>query len=216
MSVLDRVGGVAGLAGAALVVFFVTLAESEADAVDSSAVAAAALVDNRDSARLGAYVGVLAAFLLIVFVARLHGALRNLAGPGSWFPGVALVGGAVLIGVLLIEVGFAFAASELRSYGQDAPVARLFILWSWNSANLFVPGLAALLVGSTLVGFSAKAFPPWFRWLGVALLLVMLLTAASGAPGLAVAPGLLWVGLASILLALTPTAALVRMRGPGS
>jgi hypothetical protein len=206
MSVLDRAGGAAGIVGVALALVFLALVDSGADAVDSSPVAAAALVDNRDSARLGAYLGLLASFLLIIFVSRLYGALRDVAGSRSWFPGVALVGGAVLVGVLLIEVGFTFAASELRSYGQDAPVARLFILWSWNSANLFVPGFAALVTGSTLVGFSAKAFPPWFRWLSAALLLLMLLMAAAGVPGLATAPGLLWVGLASILLTLTPTA----------
>jgi hypothetical protein len=186
--------------GVALLLVFLTLAETDANPDDASSVVAAALIDNRDAARLGAYLGIVAAFLLIVFVARLHGALRNVANPGSWFPGLALVGGAVLVGVILVEVGFTFAATELQSLGEDAPAAKLFVLWSWNSANLAAPGFAALLAGSTLVSFTANAFPPWFRWAGAGLLLLTVIVWAAGTPGLALAPGIVWVGLASVLL----------------
>jgi hypothetical protein len=81
-------------------------------------------------------------------------------------------------------------------------VAKLFIIWPWNSANLLAPPFAALLAGSTLVAFSADAFPTWFRWAGTVLLALMLLIAGVlRAPGLATAPGTLWIILASGMLA---------------
>ena len=175
---VDRVGGAAGFGGMALVFVFVAMSEPLADPEDPSSVIAQALVDNKDSARLGAYVALIAAFLLIVFVSRLHGALRDLAGSSSWHPTVALVSGITLVGVVLIESGFTFAASELESYGQDPQVAKLFLLWSWNSASLYAPAFAGLLGGCTLVAFSANAFPTWFRWTSAALLVLLVLLAA--------------------------------------
>lgn len=110
----------AGLVGVVLLENFVSLVDPGTNPDDPSAVIAEALVDNRSDIRLGAYVGVLAAFLLIVFVARLHGALRHAAGPDSWFPTLALVGGILLVAILLVEAGFTYAASELRSFGGHA------------------------------------------------------------------------------------------------
>ena len=202
MTLIDRAGALAGLVGSALVLVFVSLSEPMADPDDPSSVVAEALVDNRDSARAGAYVALLAAFFLLMFVSRLYAVLRDASGPNSWLPTATLVGGIVLIGMVLIEAGFTFAASELQSYGQDTQVAKVFILWSWNSANLLAPSFCALLAGSTLVAFSANTFPTWFRWTGVALLALMLLMVALlRAPGLATAPGILWIVLASVVLA---------------
>jgi hypothetical protein len=165
-------------------------------------VVAKALVENRDSARVGAYVALLAAFLFVLFVSRLHSDLRTASAPGSWLPTASLLGGFLLIGWLLVEAGFTFAASEPESYGEDTQVAKLFTLWSWNSANLLAPSFAALLGGSTFVGFSARIFPPWFRWSGVVFLALMLVIVAGlRAPGLAAAPGTLWIILASVVLA---------------
>ena len=54
-----------------------------------------------------------------------------------------LVGGILLIGWLLVEAGFTFAPTEPETYGSDTQVAKLFTLWSWNSANLLAPSFAA-------------------------------------------------------------------------
>jgi hypothetical protein len=135
-------------------------------------------------------------------MSRLHGALREASSPNSWFPTMALVGGVLLSGVLLTEVGFSFASSELATYGEDMQVTKLFILWPWNSANLLAPPFVALLASSTLVTFATNAFPMWFRWGGAVLLTVMLLIGGvMRAPGLATAPGMLWIVLASVVLA---------------
>ena len=206
MSVIDRAGFLAGALGTALVLAYVGLAESGAEPEDSSSVIAAALVENQDSARLAAQLGLLAALLLTVFTSRLHGTLRSAAGPDSWFPTLALVGGVLIVGVLLVEAGLTYAASELESYGSDSQFTRLFIVWSWNSANLYAPGFIALLGGSTLVAFTAKAFPTWLRWTGAVLLtLSVFLVAVLRVPGLATAPGSLWVMLASVTLSILPS-----------
>lgn len=202
MSLTDRAGALAGIAGSVLVFVFVTLAEPAGDPDDPSAVIANAAVDNRDSARVGAYVALLAAFSFVVFVSRLHSALRRATGPESWLPTAALVGGILLIVWLLVEAGFTFAASEPESYGGDTQVAKLFTLWSWNSANLLAPAFSALVGASTFVGFTARTFPPWFRWTGAVLLaLILLIVTVLSAPGLATAPGTLWIFLASVVLA---------------
>ena len=199
---IDRVGALAGLAAAVLIVIVVSLSEPPGEPDDPAAVLARELARNRHASRVGAYLALLAAFLLVVFVARLHGALREASGPSSWFPTVAVIGGMLLVSILLVEAGFGFAASELRTYGQDTEVAKLFVLWSWNSANLLAPPFSAMLAGSTIVAFSTSAFPTWFRWAGVLFLAVMLiLVAALRAPGLAAAPGTLWLVLASLVLA---------------
>lgn len=154
MGLTDRVGALAGITGSVLVFVFVTLAEPAGDPDDPSALIAKAAVDNRDSARVGAYVALLAAFSFVLFVSRLHSTLRRATGPESWLPTAALVGGILLIVWLLVEAGFTFAASEPESYGGDTQVAKLFTLWSWNSANLLAPAFAAVVGASTFVGFS--------------------------------------------------------------
>jgi hypothetical protein len=205
MALADRAVALAGIAGAVLILLFVSLTEPSGSPDDPSSALARALVDNRDSARTGAHIGLIAVFFLIMFMSQLYGTLRDASGPTSWFPTLALVGGILLSGVLLTEVGFAFASSELASYGEDTQIAKLFILWPWNSANLLAPPFAALLAGGTLVAFSADAFPTWFRWAGAVLLTLMLLIAGVlRAPGLATAPGTLWIILASGMLASRP------------
>ena len=205
MKLMDRAAGACGIVGVPLVVAFVSLSTPIANPDDPSSAIAEALVENRDDARLGAYIGFLGAFLLIVFVARLHGALRNATGPGAWAPTVALIGGILLVVTLVVDAGFSYAASELQSYGQETQVATFFVLWSWNSANLYAPGLAALLTGTSLVVLRTNTFPGWYRWISVALLFIMaLIVTVLRAPGLATAPGMLWILITSILLAVVP------------
>lgn len=205
MTLMDRVAGAAGIVAVPPILAFVSLSEPMAVPDDPSAAIAQALVDNRDSARLGAYLGLLGAFVLIVFVSRLHGALRKAAGPDAWAPTVALIGGTLIVATLVVDAGFSFVASDLESYGQDTQVAKLFILWSWNSATFYAPGFAALLTGASLVAFHTNAFPGWFRWMSAALLSVMVLIATVlRFPGLAIAPGCLWVVITSVLLAVVP------------
>ena len=208
MKLMDRVAGACGIVGVPLVVVFLSRSTPNANPDDPSSVIAKALVDNRDSARLGAFLGLLGAFLLIVFVSRLHGILRNATGPAAWAPTVALIGGILLVATIVVDAGFSFAASELQSYGQETQVATFFLLWSWSSANLYAPGFAALLTGASLVVFRSNTFPGWYRWISVALLAVIaLLVIVFRAAWFVAAPGSLWIVITSILLAVVPVEA---------
>lgn len=219
MSLIDRAGGLAGI-GAAIYIFFlpgcicnlwVPRAEVDVGPEDSSALMAKAFTANQDSDRLHAYFGLIAVFLLIMFFSRLYGALRDASGPSSWLPTMALAGGVLMAGVLLVEIGLGFASSELSSYGEETQVLKFFVLWGWNSANLFAPPFAIALVSTTLVAFSAKAFPQWYRWTSAALLVLLSLTSGVlRAPGLAIAPGMFWMFLTSFVLALRPNRGLTQ------
>ena len=220
MSLIDRAGGLAGIGAAIHMLFlpgcicnlWVPRAEVDVGPEDSSALMAKAFTANQDSDRLHAYFGLIAVFLLIMFFSRLYGALRDASGPSSWFPTMALAGGVLMAGVLLVEIGLGFASSELASYGEETQVLKFFVLWGWNSANLFAPPFAMALASTTLVALSAKAFPQWYRWASVALLLLLLLTSGvMRAPGLAIVPGMLWMFLTSCVLALGPKRGLTRM-----
>ncbi len=219
MSLIDRAGGLAGIGAAIYILFlpgcicnlWVPRAEVDVGPEDSSALVAKTFGDNQESVRVGAYLGLIAVFLLIMFFSRLYGALRDASGPSSWLPIMALAGGILMAGVLLVEIGLGFASSELSSYGEETQVVRFFVLWGWNSANLFAPPFAIALVSTTLVALSAKAFPQWYRWASAALLVLLLLSSAVlRAPGLALAPGMLWMFLTSFVLALRPNRGLIQ------
>jgi hypothetical protein len=219
MSLIDRAGGLAGLGAAIYILFlpgcicdlWIPPADVDIGPEDSSALMAKAFTANQDSERLGAHFGLIAVFLLIMFFSRLYGALRDASGPSSWVPTMALAGGVLMAGVLLVEIGLDFASSELSSYGEETQVVKFFVLWGWNSANLFAPPFAITLASTTLVSLSAKAFPQWYRWASAALLVLLLLTSGvMRAPGLAIVPGMLWMFLTSFVLTLEPNRGLAQ------
>lgn len=123
--------------------------------------------------------------VLIAFISRLYGVLRSASGSNSWFPTMALVGGILMTGVRLSEIGFIYPASELDSYGEDTQVAKLLILWRWNSANLLAPPFTARL--ALVARFPLVYFHDGFRWAGAGLRAVMVgvLWRRSGASRLA-------------------------------
>ena len=210
MSLIDRIGGAAGI-GAAIYLLFrpgcicdLWIDESRA-AYDippetPSADIARAFAANTDSTRIHAYIGLIAVFLLLVFFSRLHGALRDAAGSRSWLPTAALAGGVLLAGVLTFDVSLSFAASELTDYGNETEVLRFFPLWGWSSATLWSPPFALALMGTTLVVWSTEAFPQWYRRMSTVLFVLLLLIAGVGLPGLAIAPGMLWMFATGLLL----------------
>jgi hypothetical protein len=176
-------------------------AAPDAEPSDPDALVIATVADNRDAARLAAVLGLLGAFLFAVFIARLHGVLRSQSTRHSWISAMSLIGGTVLIGAAVVDVGLAYAASEFRAGGAD--LARFFVLWSWTSANVYAPGFAALIAGGTGSRAPGGVFPRWFpafSWVLLAITGFMLLVAQ--APGLGAGPGVLWIGAASVILTL--------------
>lgn len=210
MTLIDRIGGAAGI-GAAIYVLFLpgcvcdlwldeTSAAYDVTPETPSAEIARAFAANTESARTHAYIGLIAVFLLLVFFSRLHGALRDAAGPSSWLPTAALAGGVLLAGVITFHVGLDFAGSELTDYGNETEVLRFFPLWGWYSATLWSPPFALALFGTTFVAWSTEAFPQWYRWMSTVLFILLLLIAGVGLPGLAIAPGMLWMFATALLL----------------
>ena len=91
--VSDRLVSLSGAAGVALTFGFVALGSHGASPDDPPAEIAAALIDNSDRAEIGALLGLGAALLLMIFVARLHATLKR-ASDSSHFATLALIGGA--------------------------------------------------------------------------------------------------------------------------
>lgn len=211
MSFIDRIGGAAGI-GAAIYVMFLPgcvcdlwLEETgpglEIAPETPSADIARAFAANAPAARTSAYIGLIAVFLVLVFFARLHGALRVAAGPAAWLPTAALAGGVLMAGVMTFDVGLGFAGSELANFGNETQVLRFFPLWGWNSAALWSPAFALALSATTFAAWSNHEFPQWYRWLSTVLLILLLLIAGvARLPGLAIAPGMLWMFATALLL----------------
>lgn len=206
--VVDVVMSGAGLAAVVLLGFALILGdtadqESNPNPTQSAELLAEALVLNREEGRMGAYLLLPAALLLLLFVGRLAGYLRHLGAESEWMSLTVLAGGTVFAGVVLVDAGFAFAASELGTYGSDPAVAKTLFLWSWNSAFLYAAPLTAMAAGTTLTAFAQTVFPAWTRWVSFALVTLMLLGFLIGVPGMATGVGLLWLSLTSIILTLT-------------
>lgn len=209
MSWIDRVGGLAGVAAAIYLLLlpgcvcdlWLQSAAMDVGPGDASARLAAALSASTEANRAGASITLLAVFLLMLFFARLHGAVRQAAPAESWLPSLVLLGGVLMGGHLLVDSGLAFAAAELGAQAHGAELARLFVLWGWNSASLFAPSFALALAGTTAVAFGNGLFRPWYRWASAVLLALLVVAAAIlRAPGLALLPGALWMFLTSFQL----------------
>ena len=207
MNLIDRAAALAGIGAVGLIFYFEE--HNVLGPVDPTAPTseiAENIAAGRVSGRLGAQLAMIGVFLVIVFSSRLYTALLTAAGRDSWLPITALAGGILLGGIVLLQIGFTFAATELDAYGDDIQIARMFALWGWNAATMYAPPLALLVASGTAVALTAESFPEWFRWASTLLLLAMLAIVALGAPGFATGAGFLWMILASLLLAIRPPA----------
>lgn len=208
----SKVGEVAAAAAGAVGVVVMLVGTMLVDTADqptnpnptqSGASLAQALVANRDDARLGAHLVLVAAFLLLVFAARLGAYVRQRAAREEWISSVVLVAGGALVAVALVQAGFALAVSELESYGADTAVARTLFVWGWNSAFLFAPPLTAMAAGTTAAAFTHGLFPTGTRWASAVLVAVMVFVFLAGVPGMATGLGLMWLMLASVAVTLS-------------
>ena len=202
----ERLGALSGIVG--WVLLFVALSLNDAseggvyaDPTLSSDRLADLYVANRGAGRLGAQLSLLAAFLILWFVSYVYACLRRAEGEPRWSSALVLAGGVVLVGVSVLESGFAWAASEL-SAGEADPVAAKFIaLWTWNSASLLAPGATAVLVGSTFNGFRYGGIPRPLAIFGLVILVLTVgVSGILGAPGLAALLTGLWMFVAAITL----------------
>lgn len=202
----ERLGALSGIVGYILFALAVDLMDpSQGDVFADPRLSSDQLADlyasNRGSARLGAQLSSLAALLVLWFVSYLYARLRRAEGEARWSSALVLAGGAVLVGVSLLETGFAYAASELRVDEPDPVVAKFIALWTWNSASLLAAGSTAVLVGSTFNGFRYGGIPRPLAIFGlVILVLAVVVGGILGAPGFAAVLSGVWTLAAAITL----------------
>jgi Domain of unknown function (DUF4386) len=153
-------------------------------------------LDNKDAAEVSAFLGVVAATLLIFFGAYLRKVFEPGAGPMlSILP---------LIGVAIVAVGGAidgmllFAAAEAADDISAPQIQTIQAIWD----NDFLPLLLGVLVFNWSVGLAvlrSGALPKWLGWWGIVFGVVGL----AGPIGFFAAPGAaLWIIIASIVLAM--------------
>jgi hypothetical protein len=153
-------------------------------------------LDNKDSAELSAFLGVVAATLLIFFGAY----LRKVFEPGAG----SMLSILPLIGVAVVAVGGAidglllFAAAEAADDISAPQIQTIQAIWD----NDFLPLLLGVLVFNWSVGLAvlkSGALPKWLGWWGIVFGVVGL----AGPIGFFAAPGAaLWIIISSIMLAM--------------
>lgn len=141
----------------------------------------------------------LAALLIVVFGAWLTS--RLLDGERRWRPAVALLPalGAVLMAALLCtQATFMFLVSEPDLYEHAPGAAHMVLAISWEYAQAFGPGIAALLIGCMIAAFDRHVVPRIFGALALVVLAAMLVVGAGLGAGL----GMAWIALLSAWLAI--------------
>ena len=163
------------------------------DPTNSAESIAKALVDARTNLVTGNYILLLSAFLLIVFAGYLHHSALPEEGD-EWPMTVALGGGIVTAGVLVVIALIGISQGQLDDYGTDPSVARTLVTLGWNGMWMIAPGLTALVGATTLITFNYETLPRTIGFLGTIVSIVLL------TPwwGLGVIGGLLWITATSI------------------
>jgi hypothetical protein len=150
-------------------------------------------LDNKDSAQVGAFIGIVAAVPLIFFGAYLRKVLE---------PAGALLSTLPLIGVAIIGVGAAidnmllFGAAEAANDITGEQLQTIQAIWD----NDFFPLLLGIMVFLWSVGIAvlrSDVLPKWMGWFALVFAVISL----AGPLGFISFPGaLLWVIIAGILL----------------
>jgi Domain of unknown function (DUF4386) len=192
-----------------IVSFIVSGTPKEAD--DGPAEVAEWYSDNKDSAQIGAFIGVVAAIPLLFFGGYLRKVLEPAGGFLSTLP---------LIGLTIVAVGAAidnmllFAAAEAADDITGPQLQTIQALWD----NDFLPILMGIMVFLWSVGIAvlrSDVLPKWLGWFA----LVFAVIALAGPLGFISFPGaLLWVIVAGIVLTMRarPTATPAAPGGPAA
>jgi hypothetical protein len=200
----EHVGAATGAVGVVLTAIGASLGDPyrsglDPDPTDPSPSIARALLEVRSGARTGAVLGLVAAFLLIWFVAYLRAHLARYEGSTGWMSTAAHGGGVIAVALLLVSHSITLAATEITEYGDDTVVAKVFLTYGWNYFYVVSPPIMALVAAASVVTLRFGGLPKPLAILG---LVMVVLPFVAGA-GLGAMLGLLWVLLASVALTLT-------------
>ena len=126
--------------------------------------------------------------LLVVFAA---GVRPRLAAPA----GDTFLAGAVLMAVaVVVTAGVAQMATSIDGLAEEVVLARLIVVFDWNSAVLFTPGILAMGASAAIGGRGPRGLPGWLA-ASAAVVALGAIAPWIGAPLL-----LLWVLVTSVVL----------------
>ena len=144
------------------------------------------VIGNAEMRAAAVFVSMLAIPLLIVFAAEMRGRLAGWTAD-------AFMAGAVLIGVAAVVTGgVAQMAASIEGVPEEAVLARLIVVYDWNTATLFIPGILAMGASAAIGGAGDGGLP---RWLVVGATIVAV---SSLAPWIGVPILVMWVLAASV------------------
>ena len=153
-------------------------------------------LDNKDSAEISAFIGTVAAGVLIFYGAYLRRILSVGEGAGSMLPALVLVGVSIVAIGGSIDSMLQFATAERADDIPATSVQTIQAIWD----NDWLPFFLGILVFLWSVGLSVLrtgVLPRWMGWVAIALGVLAL----AGPIGFVAVPGAaLWVLVSSIML----------------
>jgi hypothetical protein len=194
----NRLAPLSGIAFVVLLVVAFIAVEGDTPDVDDPASKIASFYHDDQGQHIAAGVLVaLAALFLAVFVSSLRDYLRDAGGDSDFWPTLALVGGTVAVGGLLVAVGVHFALIDGgdKNISPDAMVALNAL--DNDDFFAFAMPLGIMLLGAA--GATLKtgaALPRWMAWAAIVLLILFFTPAGFAAFGLTG----IWIIIASIVM----------------
>jgi hypothetical protein len=162
-------------------------------------------IDNKDSAQISAFMGVVAGGFLIFFGAYLRKVLVAVEGAGAMLPVVVVIGTAIVAVGGAVDSMLLFGTAERADDIPATSVQTIQAIWD-NDFLVFFLGVLVFLWAVGISVLRTGVLPRWMGWAAIAFGVVSL----AGPLGFIGAIGAgLWVLVCSIMLSL-------RARGPAS
>jgi hypothetical protein len=198
-----NLGALSGVAFGVFEVVGFSLGAAGAPRLSKEQIASAYLNGTPTLAWLGQYLVILSALFLVIFAARVRGALRNDQDGLDWISTAAL-GGALVFAVCELAGVSAYGAIRLRSdHSLDVEEAVALADLGQALVVVGVAGLGLFLSATAARILQTRALPVWLGWSGALLAIAVL--AVVGLPflpfGMTVEPlVLLWILAVAIML----------------
>jgi hypothetical protein len=194
----NRLAPLSGIVFVVLVIVAFVAVEGETPGIDDSASKITSFYHDDQGQHIAAGILVaLSALFLAVFVSSLRDYLKIGGGDSDFWPTIALVGGTVAVGGLLVAVGIHFALIDGgdKNISPDAMVA----LNTLDNDDFFAYAmpLGIMLLGAAgAILKTGAALPKWMAWAAIVLLILFFTPAGFAAFGLSG----IWIIIASILM----------------
>jgi hypothetical protein len=163
----ERYAGISGFVFVVLVLVGSFLPGSPPATNDSAAKIGKYFQDNDDAIKCAAFISGLAAIAFLVFLAGLYGKLRTAERDGARLSLVALAGGVVSIGLVLVAFSIMGTVAILVDEG-GAEAAKFYYVLFNSLTGLAGLAFAALVGATALVAFRTRVVPTWLAWLSAA------------------------------------------------